>query len=212
MSPSTPTRPVPRLEVRGSRASSVIVHHVPPDGADAFMEWQRGITQAAEGFPGYRGTDIYPPADDRQQEWVVVIHFDDPEDLAALARLAGACRVGRRSSPARSGDFRLKTLPTGFGTWFDGLVRGAGSGPSRSWKMALTVLLGLYPTVMLLSHLRRAVHVGPIGLGLSMLIGNALSVSILEWVVMPVLNRSARPLAPREPGRTEGPSPSSAWS
>src|SRR5918993_277853 len=68
MSDSATDTPRPPMEVRGSWACSVIVHRVPPDGADRFMEWQRGITRVAGGFPGYRGTDIYPPAEDRQRE------------------------------------------------------------------------------------------------------------------------------------------------
>ena len=54
------------------------------------------------------------------------------------------------------GDFRLKTLPSGFGAWFAGLVDGSEGALPPSWKIALTVLLGLYPTVMLL-----AMFVGP---------------------------------------------------
>ena len=198
MSASTPDTPRPPMEVRGSWASSVIVHRVPPDGADRFMEWQRGITRVAEGFPGYRGTDIYPPAEDRQQEWVVVIHFDDPEDLRRWLDSPERSEWTAKL-PGETGDFRLKTLPTGFGTWFDGLVREPEEGPIPSWKMALTVLLGLYPTVMLL-----AIFVGPYtsayGLALSMLIGNALSISILQWAVMPVLNALLGPWLHAKPG------------
>jgi len=61
-----------------------------------------------------------------------------------------------------------------------------------SWKMALTVLLGLYPTVMVLT-LFPGPYTEPLGLALAMLIGNALSVSILQWAVMPVLNSLLAP-------------------
>src|SRR5262249_15993431 len=61
-----------------------------------------------------------------------------------------------------------------------------------AWKMVLTVLLGLYPTVMLLT-----LFPGPItshlGYAVSLLIGNALSVSILQWAVMPVLTNVFKP-------------------
>ena len=57
---------------------------------------------------------------------------------------------------------------------------------------ALTVLLALFPTVMLLT-----IFVGPLtsplGLAASMLIGNAMSISILQWVVMPRLTRGLDP-------------------
>jgi antibiotic biosynthesis monooxygenase (ABM) superfamily enzyme len=173
------------MEIRSERTSSVIVHRVPAASADRFLEWQRGISQAAEGFPGYRGTDVYPPADRRDREWVAVIHFENPVALQDwLDSPARSEWVAKLSSEIR--DFRLRTLPNGFNRWFVGLVDGPGDAPP-SWKMALTVLLGLYPTVMILG-LVVVPHTSPLGLALSMLIGNALSVSILQWAVMPALN------------------------
>jgi antibiotic biosynthesis monooxygenase (ABM) superfamily enzyme len=53
--------------------------------------------------------------------------------------------------------------------------------------MVLTVLLGLYPTVMLL-NIVVVPYTSPLGLAMSMLIGNALSAAILQWAVMPLLN------------------------
>ena len=52
---------------------------------------------------------------------------------------------------------------------------------------AVSVLLGLYPTVMLLT-LFVSPHLQGLNLAVSMLIGNILSVCILQWLVMPVLN------------------------
>lgn len=174
------------MPVRVSRASSVIVHRVPPSAADRFLALQDGFTRAVEGFPGYQGTDIYPPADPTGAEWVVVIHFADDASLK-----------GWLDSPMRAewvmkvrteiGEFRLKSLPTGFGTWFAGL----GGEPENlppGWKMVLTVLLGLYPTVLLLT-LTVGKVTSPLGMAVAMLIGNAMSVSILQWGLMPVLTR-----------------------
>ncbi len=48
---------------------------------DRFLELQRGITAAVEPFAGYRRTDLYPPADDSSDEWVVVVQFDDRNPL-----------------------------------------------------------------------------------------------------------------------------------
>jgi uncharacterized protein len=183
--------PGPRLQVRGTRASSVIVHRPPPDRVERFLELERGITEAAGAFPGYQATDVYPPADSRQADWVVVIHFDGAE---ALQRWL--------DSPVRAewidklrceiGEFRLKTLPSGFGAWFAGLVDGSDGALPPSWKMALTVLLALYPTVMLLAIFVTP-YLHPLGLAVSMLIGNVLSSCILQWGVMPALNRVLGP-------------------
>ena len=100
---------------------------------ERFLECQRGLTGAAEGFPGYQGTELYPPADDRQQEWVAVIHFDNQESLKRWI-----------DSPERAewvkklrdeiGDFQLKTLPSGFGAWFAGLETGPEGEPRPRGK------------------------------------------------------------------------------
>ena len=71
-------------------------------------------------------------------------------------------------------------------------MRDQGTGAPPPWKMALVVVLGLYPTVMLLT-LFPGPYLRPLGLAVSMLIGNALSVSILQWVVMPALNILSAP-------------------
>jgi antibiotic biosynthesis monooxygenase (ABM) superfamily enzyme len=53
--------------------------------------------------------------------------------------------------------------------------------------MAMAVLVGLYPTVMLRSLAQEpfARHLGQV---VAMLVGNDLSVAILKWAVMPMLN------------------------
>ena len=187
------------MTVNVSRASSVIVHRVPPAAADRFLAIQDEFTRAAGAFPGYQSTEVYPPADPTGTEWVVLIHF---ADAAALR--------GWLDSPARAewvekvrsqvGEFRLETLPDGFGSWFTGPAVDPADLPP-GWKMVLVVLLGLYPTVILLSLTIGRVT-DPLGLAVGMLIGNALSVSILQYAVMPVLTRVFGPwLRANSPGR-----------
>ena len=183
------------LDVHAAEASSVIVHHVPAAMADKFLQWERGITEAAEQFPGYAKTEVYPPADRQQTEWVVVVHFDGREALKRwLDSPERACWIAKLGREL--GRFSIKALPRGFGSWFAGLDReGTGSeqaaGLPPDWKMALVVLLGLYPTVMLLT-LFVSPWLAGLGLAFSMLIGNALSVSILQWGILPRLTAALR--------------------
>lgn len=178
------------MEVHASKASAVVVQRVPRGGEEWFLDWQRGVTAAAEKFPGYQATDIYSPDNSHQDQWVIVIHFNDEKALqnwlASPARDEWVKKLATRSST-----FQVKTLPGGFGAWFLDQDR-PGQAPPAGWKMVLTVVFGLFPTVMLLS-----IFVGPftspLGLAISMLIGNFLSVSILQWGVMPVLTRILSP-------------------
>jgi antibiotic biosynthesis monooxygenase (ABM) superfamily enzyme len=161
------------------------VQQIQPADTDWFLEWQRGVAAAAESFPGYKDTDVFPPDDGQRNEWVVVIHFEDDKSLREwLDSPIRAQWVAKLR--ARVGRFELKALSGGFAPWFASLTRQRDASSPPSWKMALTVLLGLYPTVMLLA-LFPGPYLNPLGFALAMLISNALSISLLEWAVMPVL-------------------------
>jgi hypothetical protein len=183
-----PARPI--LEVRRARASSVIVQRIPPDAVDGFLQWQDGVSAAAAKFPGYQTTEVYPPPsgaqpEGKQPEWVVVVHFDDAKTLQdwldSRQRAEWLAKL-----PSKAKDFQLKMLPAGLGAWFAGAP--AGVGPFPHWKMFLFVLLGLYPTVMLLTFFLSP-YTARYGLAVAMLIGNAASVAFLEWLGMPILSR-----------------------
>jgi antibiotic biosynthesis monooxygenase (ABM) superfamily enzyme len=191
--------------VHGSRASSVITQIIPPGARDAFLEWQRGISAAAAQAPGYQTTEIYPPTA-TGEPWVVILHFSDPKALKdwldSPKRAEWVAKL-----PCEIRDFRLQTFHSGFGAWFAGTLGGPPVLLPPTWKMALTILFTLYPTVMLLS-----IFVGPLtnplGLAASILISNILSVCLLQWVVQPALDpmlgRWLRANEPRQRGFSLG--------
>jgi uncharacterized protein len=191
MSSAPATDPLAPINLQGPRVSTIIVQSVPPDRVQNFLECQRGLTQAAEGFPGYKGSELYPPADDKSQEWVGIVHFIDAESLERWINSPVRADWVKKLR-AEIGDFRLKTLPSGFGAWFAGLETGPDGGPPPSWKIAMTVLLGLYPTVMVLA-LVVGRFLSPLGLAFAMLISNILSVSLTQWVVIPPIMKVLGP-------------------
>ena len=179
------------MDMRVSQATAVVVQRVPAAGVAWFIDWQQGVTAAAEAFSGHRGTDVYPPPGGQAGDWVAVVNFDDAASLQAWL-----------DSPTRQewveklqthiGKFDLTVSPGGFGPWFANCLHGQETSQPPGWKMVLAVLLGLYPTVMLLT-LFPGPYTQPLGLAASMLIGNALSVAALQWAVMPLLNRVVAP-------------------
>jgi antibiotic biosynthesis monooxygenase (ABM) superfamily enzyme len=179
----------PALEVRGARASSVIVQHIEPRDEAAFMEWQRGITAAAAESPGYQTTEIYPPAGP-QSEWVVILHFDDQRTLQNWLDSPKRAEWIAKKLPRRIGNFRMRMLPSGFGPWFAGLT--ADGQPLPHYKMMLTVLFGLYPTVAVLS-LFRTKMIELFGVSIMMMISCAASVVFLEFVGTPATRYLLRP-------------------
>lgn len=186
MESTAPNPALPPLEVHASRASSVITQVIPEGSAEAFLQWQRGICAAAAEAPGYQTTEIYPPATPGEP-WVVLIHFDNPATLKAWMDSPRRAEWVARL-PVKTRDFHLKTLPKGFGAYLAGL---SDSGLPH-WKMFLYVLVGLYPTVMLLN-----MFVLPppdrFGLAATILLGNVCSCTFLEWVGSRFLTRLLGP-------------------
>lgn len=186
------------LELRIVEASSVILHQVPAGQAETFVEWQRATTASAREFPGYVKTEVFPPTGEDSLEWVVVVHFQNHERLMAwLESPQRAERVAQLEASVGT-SFSMKTLEGGFGAWFAELSR-AHAANSRGrrdlppgWKMALVVLLALYPAVMLLT-LFVSPWIEGFGMSFSMLVSNALSVSILQWGLMPRLTHVMHP-------------------
>ena len=183
------------LDIQSAEATSVIVHRVPAELTERFLAWQRGITATAKPFDGYLRTEVYPPVEGRQTQWVIVIHFESQELLLRWLDSPERARWIADLSTELS-DFTVKTLPRGFGPWFADADAPQPDSPHAerlppNWKMALVVLLALYPTVMLLTMFVTPWLAG-LGLAVSMLIGNALSVSMLQWGVMPRLTALLR--------------------
>jgi antibiotic biosynthesis monooxygenase (ABM) superfamily enzyme len=103
-------------------------------------------------------------------------------------------------------DFDLRRISSPFGSWFSPPDEsGEKTGPAQ-WKTALSVLVALYPTVVLLTLGISEVW-GSAPLWLSLLIGNIMSVSLLTWVVMPIVTRVLRfwlvPARGRPAGRVD---------
>jgi uncharacterized protein len=161
-------------------ASAIITESIPPERRDDSLRWVRGITRAAESVPGYRETNVLPPLEADGRDWITIIHFQTRSELEAWidseVRAQWVERFHREFS-----DFTLHQVQGGLSSWFS-------QQRLPGWKMALTVLLALYPTVMLISLVIMP-WLGRLPLAASMLIGNMISVSALQGILMPRLNR-----------------------
>ena len=168
-----------------SRATAVVVQTVLPERSDEFLEWQRGITRDASLFPGYKYTEVYQPAPDGKDEWVTVVHFESNPLLEAWIK-SPVREKWVEDLKKRFGDFTLKRVG-GFDAWFSGVEGEAEKVPD--WKMVVTVVAALYPTVMVLTYWLLTPFIKFLPFPGQMLIGNIASVAFLQWVAMPLLTR-----------------------
>lgn len=189
-----PPAPLPnlRIHLRGERSTStVFVYHVPPDAVPGFLKLQDEIQPIISSFPGYEGTDIYPPTEPGNTEWASVIHFCSHEAMENW--LLSPVRQGilQRMHEA-VGEFHWKRLPSGFGPWFASLAFATGAAAPPAWKMALTVWLGLYPASLLVASLLPPILEPRLGIPGTMLVAGITNISLLTWVILPRLNRVLR--------------------
>ena len=184
---STPTQQVlVGGDDQASLATVVVSHAVRTADEAAFLAWQDRMTEAESRFPGFRGSELFPPVPGVQTEWTALYRFASAGDLEGW--LASDDRRRLLDEGQRFQDFRLRRVSGTFGSWFPVSGSGPDAAPVANWKSALSVLVGLYPTVVLLTLALG--RIWPTAqLWESLLLGNVLSVTLLTWVIMPTVNR-----------------------
>jgi uncharacterized protein len=164
----------------------VVSHKVAPDREDDFLAWQHRINQKEKSFPGFRSSELHRPIPGVQEEWTIVNSFATIDDLNRW--IDSPERAELLAEGADFDDFDLQRFATPYGSWFPSNAPGAPAGPP-DWKTTLAVLVGLYPLVVLLTIGLAELWPGA-ELWIGLLVGNILSVSLLTWVVMPIVVRA----------------------
>lgn len=176
---------------------TVVVSHPPVPGREAeFLAWQRRITAAERLFPGFLGSEVHPPIPGVQDSWAILFTFDSQQHLDRW--LDSPERATLLAQGRAFEGFSVRAVPDPYGSWFP--ARDATRPVVPSWKTALSVLVGLYPLVVVLTITIAELWPGA-PLWASLLIGNIASVALLTWVVLPVVTRVMRFwLEPEDPG------------
>jgi antibiotic biosynthesis monooxygenase (ABM) superfamily enzyme len=166
----------------------VVAHAIDASQEEAFLAWQERVTDAERRFPGFRGSELFRPVPGVQEEWTIMYRFDSDEHVTAWLESPERTRLLNESDQFQ--DFELRRIASPFGSWFSQIEQN-GEGAPAQWKTAISVLIGLYPTVVLLTL--AISHIWKSGkLWETILVSNVCSVSLLTWVVMPVVTRALR--------------------
>lgn len=175
----------------------VVTRVVRPGKEDAFAAWADDVDAAAAAFPGYRaGVRLH----DETGLNHLVQQFETPEHLRAWEQSS------TRRELLRRGD-RLSTenrvVVGGRNTWFS--VPGRTSPPR--WKAFLITWAAVYPTLLIIATTLAAVAPRlPQFAGLA--VSSVILTALLTWVILPRLNRRARPWLLRGAHPTPIPRPS----
>ena len=187
------------LDEHGSTgtAATAIVTNVKTGMEAAYWEFEARIQSAQARFPGYRGTYIQPPPQDRPGQWTTLLRFDTPETLEAW--LASQERKSLLSEGRHLiNDIDFQDMSSSFPGWFP--ADKSGQRPPV-WKTACLVFVGIFPIVVALKAFLWS-QLSGLSSALALAIVTALSVSGISWVCMPILVRLFRWwLLPNDPDK-----------
>ncbi|HKE37936.1 MAG TPA: antibiotic biosynthesis monooxygenase [Candidatus Baltobacteraceae bacterium] len=168
------------LVVHGS-ATEFIVTVVKPGKEAEFRDWAARIDDLESTFSGYRGSYIQP-SESGDNVWTTLVRFDSVENLNAWLQSP------QRKKVLKEGEglverFLAHRVDTSFPGWVPpDPVTGK---PPNMWKTASLVLLVLFPVVMLeLKFLMPHLH--SLDPALATFVGNAISVLLTTWPLMPL--------------------------
>ncbi|MEY3300123.1 MAG: hypothetical protein RLZZ597_3383 [Cyanobacteriota bacterium] len=174
--------------------SSVMEYIVPETKAAAFENWYGRLQRVAQYHSGFLRADLCTPlnCDDGVIKYYSIIHFASPSQLELWLSSEVRHQFFKEGESLFLA-YRFKSFTTGLEGWFSLHGGSSGSlGPPR-WKQILSVVLGLYPTVMIQGMVFATLGVmqgWP--LPTMMLVNNLITSALLTWFVMPRVSKFLR--------------------
>lgn len=168
--------------------TEIFVTQVSPSKEAAFREWLSKIHQVEAKFPGFRGMYVQSPNQTQGNNWITLLQFDTQQNLDRwLSSPERKAVLKEADSLIASLDSHRVISP--FAGWFSSFAEKGEMPPV--WKQTMLILLVLFPIVMLefkfLNPWTESLNVS-----LATFIGNAISVSLVSWPLMPIAIRSLR--------------------
>jgi antibiotic biosynthesis monooxygenase (ABM) superfamily enzyme len=163
----------------------VFSQRVATDSHAAFLSLYDDVAARLATFCGFLGSDLFPPVDDVQEEYVIVASFASRPDLDRWLHSADRREWLESAGELIEGE-RTMNVVGGFGGWFPS-APDRPQGPKK-WKQAVAVLLALFPTALAITLVR--IEVAPdMNVVAAVFVGNVLGVAALSFALMPLVTR-----------------------
>ncbi len=153
-----------------------------------FDTWLADVGRAAREFDGYLGRQIIQPGGPENPDYVIILRFESPADMAAWES------SDRFEHWMAAGDALTEGAPMrrrleGMEAWFRDPAAAAVVAPPK-WKMALLLLIVLLPLTWATSRLSVATlpDVPLLARTASLIV----SIVLMTWLVMPAVTRMLR--------------------
>ena len=159
----------------------VIVTEIKPGKEAAYRAWADRIQKLQATFPGYLGSFVQPPQH-KETGWTTVLRFDSAANLDGWMKSPARAAMVKESEDLVAG-FHAQRVDTSFPGWAPNDP--ATGAPPSMWKTACLVLLTLFPVVMLELRFLNP-HLEALNPAVRTFIGNAISVGLTTWPLMPL--------------------------
>jgi antibiotic biosynthesis monooxygenase (ABM) superfamily enzyme len=173
--------------------SSLVVEHIVPNSAiAAFDRWQCELQRLASYQPGFVRLDQCPSlaCDNDVIKRYTIIHFDSPSTLNDWIESKDRKRLTEQGQKIFRA-YRFKSFTTGLEGWFS--QRASDGEKNRLgppvWKQILSVVLGLYPLIMLRLEFLPDTFFGNWPTTTVTLLVTLVTSSLLSIVVMPMITQ-----------------------
>jgi len=170
--------------VRGG-ITEVFVTQVSPDKESAYREWLAKIHQTEATFPGFRGMYVQSPSEAQGRNWITLLQFDTQKNLDRWLSSPERAKILKEGESLIASLERHRVISP-YAGWFESIAK---KGVIPVWKQTMLILLVLFPIVMLemkfLNPLTAALNPS-----LGTFIGNAISVSLVSWPMLPFAIRN----------------------
>jgi uncharacterized protein len=160
--------------------TEVIVTEVSPGKEEDFRAWSAKIHQVEAKFPGFRGVYVQSPKGGKH--WITLLQFDTMENLDRWLQSPERKNVLQESKPFIS-SLESHRVVSPYAGWFASIVRTGELPPV--WKQTMLVLLVLFPIVVFEIKFFSPLTAG-LNPSLGTFIGNALSVTLISFPMMPI--------------------------
>jgi len=176
------------MRVTSEPVTIVFSQCVAPHNQDEFVALHDDAVERLGEFPGFLGSQLLPPVEGVQEEYVIVASFASRTNLDRWLESDTRREWLDQIEQLVEGD-RTYNVVGGFGGWFPSQASQS-QGPKR-WKQAIAVFIALFPTVLLITLIRGAIAPN-MNVVLAVFIGNVLGILILTYVLMPPLTHRLR--------------------
>jgi antibiotic biosynthesis monooxygenase (ABM) superfamily enzyme len=162
--------------------TEVFITQVVPENEKAFRKWIAKIHCAEAKFPGFRGVYVQSPTPGSSANWITLLQFDTPEHLDCWLNSPERQKV-LSEAQALISVMESHRMISPYAGWFASIAQTAVLPPV--WKQTMLVLLVLFPIVVFELKYLGLLTEG-LNPSLGTFIGNAISVSLISWPMMPI--------------------------